>query len=137
MCFVRDPAVLHDPPERSPWFMQNTRLRLRAGGSKTVWPYLALTSEEGGVINASGWRRSPAAFAWRLKPGDNVLEVAASNKFGRRGMPSLALVNFNLSRADDGCYKGIVEGRRAEQDSHGRFAQARLASEGVATSMRS
>jgi len=53
-CFVRDPAVLHDPPETKPWFLQNPQYRLQAGGNKCVWPYLALVGEQGGVIACFG-----------------------------------------------------------------------------------
>ena len=51
-CFVRDPAVLHDPPEGKPWFLKNPKYRLQAGGNRCVWPYLALTGEGGGVTAA-------------------------------------------------------------------------------------
>jgi len=53
-CFVRDPAVLHDPPEGKPWFLQDPKYRLQAGGNRCTWPYLALVGEEGGIVGAFG-----------------------------------------------------------------------------------
>jgi len=53
-CFVRDPAVLHDPPEGKPWFLQNPAFRLQAGGNRCTWPYLALVGEQGGVVGSFG-----------------------------------------------------------------------------------
>ena len=49
-CFVRDPDVLHDPPEDKPWYLRDQKYRLQAGGSKCTWPYLALVGKSGGVI---------------------------------------------------------------------------------------
>jgi len=51
-CFVRNPEVLHDPPEDKPWFLRDQRFRLQAGGAKCVWPYLALVGEGGGLVAA-------------------------------------------------------------------------------------
>ena len=48
--FVRDPAVLHDPIEEKPWWLRDIKFRLQAGGSKCVWPYLAMVGSEGGVL---------------------------------------------------------------------------------------
>ena len=49
-CFVRDAAVLHDPPDSKPWFLKDPKFRLVAGGNKCVWPYLALVGKQGGVV---------------------------------------------------------------------------------------
>ena len=51
-CFIRNPEVLHDPPENKPWYLQDPKYRLLAGGEKCVWPYLALLGEQGGVVGA-------------------------------------------------------------------------------------
>ena len=49
-CFVRNPEVLHDPMEEKPWWLRDIKFRLQAGGSKCVWPYLALMGEKGGAM---------------------------------------------------------------------------------------
>lgn len=49
-CFVRNPEVLHDPMEEKPWWLRDVKFRLQAGGSKCVWPYLALLSNKGGAL---------------------------------------------------------------------------------------
>lgn len=51
-CFVRNPNVLHDPPESKPWFLQDPKFRVQAGGNKCVWPYLALVGPAGGVMGS-------------------------------------------------------------------------------------
>lgn len=51
-CFVRNPEVLHDPPEGKPWFLQDPKFRLQAGGNKCVWPYLGLLASDGGIMTA-------------------------------------------------------------------------------------
>ncbi|MCC7193790.1 MAG: hypothetical protein IT444_13530 [Phycisphaeraceae bacterium] len=48
--FVRDAAVLHDPPENKPWWLRDIKFRLQAGGSRCVWPYLALLDSRHGVL---------------------------------------------------------------------------------------
>ena len=48
--FVRNAEVLHDPPEEKPWWLRDPKFRLQAGGSKCVWPYLALLDDTAGVL---------------------------------------------------------------------------------------
>ncbi|MCE9589676.1 MAG: hypothetical protein K8S99_04040 [Planctomycetes bacterium] len=49
-CFVRNPEVLHDPMEAKPWWLRDIKFRLQAGGSKCVWPYLAIVDEKLGAV---------------------------------------------------------------------------------------
>jgi hypothetical protein len=48
--FVRDAAVLHDPMEEKPWWLRDIKFRLQAGGSRCVWPYLALLDAQRGAL---------------------------------------------------------------------------------------
>lgn len=52
-CFVLNPEVLHDPPEAKPWWLRDVKFRLVAGGSKCVWPYLAILDTARGGAMAS------------------------------------------------------------------------------------
>ncbi len=49
-CFVKNPEVLHDPIEEKPWWLRDIKFRLQAGGSKCVWPYLAILSKKSGAL---------------------------------------------------------------------------------------
>ncbi len=49
---VADRAVLHDPTDAMPWYLQDQQYRSSAGGNRRVWPYLALAGGPGGVIGS-------------------------------------------------------------------------------------
>jgi len=54
-CFARDPAVLHDPIEDKPWFLQDPKFRRQsAGGHRICWPYLGLVNDGGGILACFG-----------------------------------------------------------------------------------
>ncbi|MBI4025706.1 MAG: hypothetical protein HY360_12050 [Verrucomicrobia bacterium] len=40
------------------------------------------------------WESRPASFAWKLRPGENKLQVKSVNRFGIEGMESVARVGF-------------------------------------------
>jgi len=74
-CFVKNPEVLHDPPETKPWFLQDPKFRLQAGGNKCVWPYLALVSPLGGVVAAFEAMTSLYPKQLTVKDGDFLLDI--------------------------------------------------------------
>ncbi|NQU10186.1 hypothetical protein HQ590_05320 [bacterium] len=49
---VADRAVLHDPVEERPWYLQEQKYRAQYGGDRRVWPYLALLGDAGGVLGS-------------------------------------------------------------------------------------
>jgi len=74
-CFVRNPEVLHDPPEIKPWFLQDPKFRFQAGGNKCVWPYLALISPQGGVVAAFEAMTSLYPKQISVEKSDFILDI--------------------------------------------------------------
>jgi hypothetical protein len=97
---VRSPEYsLHLPPSRPQdvnWDLNWTRIHLSQTGKpdevqvhlETHTPNLARfekRTEASGKEGNGKWQPAPAAFVWRLGPGDNVLTVRSVNRWGRAG----------------------------------------------------
>lgn len=65
-----------------------TTLQVECGNSQPFFRrYLAKVGE-------GDWRQVGASFAWDLKPGRNRLELVPEDEFGKRGLSSVAVVEF-------------------------------------------
>ena len=65
-----------------------TTLQVECGNSQPFFQrYLAKVGE-------GDWRQVGASFAWDLKPGRNRLELVPEDEFGKRGLSSVAVVEF-------------------------------------------
>jgi hypothetical protein len=82
------------------WTLNQASLRLVRTGERTILVecdnsqpffrrYLARLGD-------SVWKTVDASFTWELSPGENRLEVIPEDNFGKRGIPSRAVVSLDL-----------------------------------------
>jgi hypothetical protein len=54
--------------------------------------------ERAGPGEKDAWKETPAAFAWKLQPGDNLLRVRSVNKWGRAGQETRVRVECKAGK---------------------------------------